>query len=220
MTDDASVRYALHRKRLAERRLDRWNRQAQALEDRRDATKSKGWRTRLTRELDRADAAYRRAAADTRHWNTEIRQRLERDRAAEQAQRLAERQLRETRAAEPVAPDDEDMSVEWEVGVDYESDGGAGSNVDINIRLRRTDGRQFGFAEATRAMSALRQNVSLGRSDPAPPGYEIAGIAWQNPDRSSRGWRRGEWDDLGGLLNVLYVASDAPDTWRLGSVDV
>lgn len=218
MTDNGSVAYALHRLRLAESRLQRWSDAAQSLEDRRDATKSKGWRTRLARELLRADRAYRRAVVSVREWRAEVRLRTERDRTL--ATKLREEPRRVMSPAAGVTDEGEDVSNEWEIGVDYDAASGAGSDVDVNIRLRRTDGRQFGFAEATRALSALRHNISLGMADPTPTGYQLADISWHNPNRAAKTWRHGDaWEDLGGLQNPLYMLSDIPDMWRLGSVD-
>ena len=213
MTDDGSVAYALRRLNMASARVQRWDEQAQRLEDRRDAMRSKAWRTRLTNELARVESLFRRAVTNVNRWRVEVRRRREAEVQAAAAQRQKER------IAPPPSDElDEDVADEWELGVDYAATSGAGSNVDINIRLRRTDGHSFGLAEATRAMSSFRRNLSLGHGDPAPAGYEVAGVSWRNPERSSRGWRSGEWTDLGGLWNVLYVASDE-GVWRLGSVD-
>lgn len=216
MTDDGSSSYALHRLRLASARQAKYLALHTRLEDRIDTLRNKGWRTRVRREQVRVGRRLDRANADYQRWTVEFRRRqsAERERAARQAApRPAER------LPAPPMPDElEDYASEWEIGLDYEATGGDASNVNVNIRLRRTDGRDFSMTEAQAALGILRDNINRGLSDPSPSGYEIAGIDWQQPERSSRGWRHGDWDQLGGLYNPLYVASDQLYL-RLGSVD-
>lgn len=208
MTPDDSAEYAFYRLGLASNRQARWLAEAIRLADREDTMRDRGWRTRVRHERERAERRLDRANRDYQSWYDRYTSR-----------RAAEAEAAAAAAAPPTPDEAEDFASEWEIGVDYDAHSGAGSDVDVNIRLRRSDGQQFGFAEATRAMSALRQNVSLGISYPAPPGYEIAGISWRSPERASRGWRSGDWSDLGGLTNPLYIVSDVPDAWRVGSVD-
>lgn len=111
----------------------------------------------------------------------------------------------------------EDVSDEWEIGVDYNGEAGGGHDVDINVRLRRADGAAFGFTEAAAAMAHFRANLSHGVSNPIPAGYRMAAINWKRPERGSMKW--GDAGDLDTFNNVLYVASDDDTAWRLGSVE-
>lgn len=215
MTDDGSSAYAFHRLRLAGARQTRHLAEYTRLQDRMDTMRSKSWRTRVRREADRVARRLDRANADYSRWTVEYRRRQARERQEQEAkQREKPKQL-----PEPVLPDDAgDYAAEWEIGLDYQASGGDGSNVDINIRIQRMDGREFSMAEAQAALSTLRDNINRGLSDPSPSGYQIASIDWRSPDRSSRGWKHGDWDEVGGLLNPLYVGSDQLYL-RLGSVD-
>lgn len=204
MKDDGSVAYANHRQGLAELRVRRWSQEVTRLEDRRDRMRSKGWRTRLTKQIRQAERALSRANADTDRWLMEAADREDR---AEQA------------ALQVADAGGEEYATEWEIGIDYEAANGPTHDVDVNIRLRRSDGSAFSYGEATRAMAALRVNIGLGKDDPAPMGYEIAGINWRSPGRASRGWRHGDWSSRGGLADVLYIASEIPDLWRVGGVE-
>lgn len=214
MTDNGSSDYAFHRLRLASVRQAKYLALYTRLGDRIDALRDKGWRTRVRNEQTRVGRRLDRANRDYQRWFSEFHRRRNR-----------ELQEREQAARKPpprppsFAPDEtDDFADEWEIGLDYEATGGDASNVNINIRLRRSDGGIFSMKEASAALGILRDNINRGMADPAPSGYEIAGIDWQSPERSSRGWRHGEWDNIGQLLNPLYVASDQLYL-RLGSVD-
>lgn len=115
--------------------------------------------------------------------------------------------------------EEEGESLEWEFSCEYLADDSS-SNVDVNFRLRRRDGKPFGQDEAKQAMRTFRAQVSAGILA-APPGYRIAGIDWRRPSKHQRGWsRHGSFpSDLGDLTNVLYIAADHPSLWRLGGID-
>ena len=111
-----------------------------------------------------------------------------------------------------------DSSAEWEFSCEYLS-GESSSNVDVNFRIRRTDGAKFDADEARRAMSMFRERVAAGHMS-APRGFRIAGIDWRNPAKSTDWTGSGSFpSSLGGLENVLYIAADHPSLWRLGGVD-
>ena len=118
-----------------------------------------------------------------------------------------------------VPPEEYDVdAVEWEFGVEYLAAGGPASNVDINIRLRRTDGLPFGADEALDVMNALKSNLSQGMNNPVPRGYHFAGINWRSPHKGSRRWKDGTKRDLEGFRTILDTAATA-SAWRLGAVD-
>lgn len=179
------------------------------------------------RELDRAARIHERAEArfddDPRRYADA---RAEAEAAHELWQQATESLIQEvsrpTRAeAERVDIEPEDFdtdAIEWEFGVEYLAAGGPGSNVDVNIRLKRTDGLPFGAAEALDVMAALRVNFSNGLDNPVPRGYRFAGINWRSPNKGSRRWKSGDREDLQALRIILDTAARA-STWRLGSVD-
>jgi hypothetical protein len=179
------------------------------------------------RELDRAAGRYDRADAkfddDPRRYAVA---RADAEAAYDFWQRMARDLVQEVARPTPAMvervaldPDEYDVdAVEWEFGVEYLSAGGPASNVDINLRLRRTDGLPFGAAEAMDVMAVLRANFAYGLSHPVPRGYRFAGINWRSPEKGSRRWKSGDDDDLNTLQVILGVAARS-SLWRLGSVD-
>lgn len=113
---------------------------------------------------------------------------------------------------------DDDAAVEWEIGVDYHPmSGPASSHVDLNIRIRRADDRPMGFTQAQRVMNELRDNINIGRANPVPRGYVVAGVDWRRPYHAFD-FTEGEPEDLEVFQNVLYIAAGT-SPWRLGGVD-
>lgn len=195
-----------------------------------DATDDVG-RTQLlelaARELDRAVKRHERAEAK---FDDDPQRYADQRAAAEDAhafwQRMARDLVQEVQRPTPamverveLEPDEFDVdAVEWEFGVEYLAAGGPASNVDVNIRLRRTDGLPMGAAEALDVMSALRTNFSNGVDAPVPRGYRFAGINWRSPNKGSRRWKSGDREDLEALRVILDTAARS-SVWRLGSVD-
>ena len=113
---------------------------------------------------------------------------------------------------------DDLMADEWEIGVDYHPVGGPpSSHVDINIRIRRTDGAAMGFKQAQRTMEELRENIRLGRDQPVPRGYMVAGVDWKRPYHAFD-FTEGSPLEFEVFRDVLYIAADT-SPWRLGGVD-
>lgn len=158
---------------------------------------------RITKRFhDDAEKAERRRLATRRPMSAVTRRRVDREHEAQLAYMEAEA-----------------LDAEWEFSCEYLAGEGS-SNVDVNFRIRRNDGRPFSADEAKRAMQTFRGQVAAGLMT-APPGYRIAGIDWRRPSKRQVGWtKHGEFPhDLGGLENVLYIAADHPSLWRLGGVD-
>ena len=75
-------------------------------------------------------------------------------------------------------------------------------------------------SEARDVMAAMMTKFDRGEDEVVPRGYEVAGVDWRRPGKGSRGWRRGDVDDLENFKNVLYIAAgDGTAKWRVGSVD-
>jgi hypothetical protein len=83
--------------------------------------------------------------------------------------------------------------------------------VNINIRIRRTDGKPMGFAEARRALLYTRNN-----GGEPPTGYLVSGCSWEDPSKSSKGWveKGNPGKNAGALSAPLYIGNIV----RLGAV--
>jgi hypothetical protein len=111
---------------------------------------------------------------------------------------------------------DDDFNTEWEIGFEYRG-GDRHKNVDVNIRIRREDGRAFGPDEAQRALYQFQQNLATEDANPVPRGYELAAIDWRRPRRSS-GWTGGD-DDYTALTHFhapMYTEKDNASAWSIG----
>lgn len=109
--------------------------------------------------------------------------------------------------------DDDDARAEWEFGVEYDADSADSSNVDINFRVERNDGRTF---TATEARDVMRHLAEHGGD--APRGYRVRAIDWRSPERhtefkSSRNVDKVQ-EDFRDVLNAV----DNVGFWRLGGV--
>lgn len=113
---------------------------------------------------------------------------------------------------------DEDSMIEWEIGVEYHPmDGASSSHVDLNIRIQRTDGAPMGFRQAQRVMNELRDNINIGRGNPVPRGYMVAGVDWRRPYHAFD-FTEGTPAEMEVFENVLFIAAGT-SPWRLGGVD-
>lgn len=120
----------------------------------------------------------------------------------------------------------DDYEAEWEIGFEYRSGSGGGGrhkNVDVNIRIRRDDGRAFGPHEAVTALRAFVANVAKGETNPVPRGYELAGIDWRRPGRrgsgASGGFSGGGEPDYAALTHFfspMYTRKDDESAWTIG----
>ena len=125
---------------------------------------------------------------------------------------------------------DDILNTEWEIGFEYRSSSGGGGrhkNVDVNVRIRRADGRAFGPAEAQRVLAQFQQNLAMFSDNPVPRGYEMAAIDWRRPAKASSGWSGGDEDyhALAQFAAPMYTRKDDASAWsinppgvRLGSV--
>lgn len=183
---------------------------ARTRKQRSDAAK-RGWATR--REFARRAAAEfaRRSAASRKGWAT---------------RRAAVTTARE--ALPPYEPPSieelEDFSDEWEIGFEYRG-ADKGSHVDVNIRIAREDGEQFGAGEAARVLTAFRQSLEYTGAPEIPAGYLMAFIDWHRP-RWGTSWQSGDDMDLVSFRNPMYTEVGDTSAWsilpagdlRLGSV--
>lgn len=110
-----------------------------------------------------------------------------------------------------------DIDVEWEMGMEYLAAGGRGSNVDINIRFARDDGRGMDHNEARAVFDAFRLAVSSRYDVALPEGYHFAAINWRRPSMHAewRGGRHTGESTLVDLLGPMVQYADQPDRWRV-----
>ena len=107
-----------------------------------------------------------------------------------------------------------------EVGLDYEAAKGTPSDVNINIRIRRTDGQGISEADAKRAIVAIAQ----GEAE-LPDDLEVSAVRWQRPQKVSKrgaaaGWRSGEPEDVFSFSSILahVVFNENGEGLRFGHV--
>lgn len=199
--DRESSEYAEYRAVRAAQRGDRWSAEAQRLYDRADTMRSKSWRTRVLREAERADRLARRARTEASNWQAEA--------VVREAEELADR-------GGVGLPDeyDDDVADEFFLTLEYEADSGRGSDVDIQLHVRRVDGAPMTAREAQHAFSVIR---SQGAHEP-PPGYEFAGIDWRRPHKASSRWTTGRNVDVAvrDFFSVLLLAPS--NAYRFGGL--
>lgn len=107
-----------------------------------------------------------------------------------------------------------------EVGLDYEAAKGTPSDININIRIRRTDGRGISQSDAKRAIVAIAQ----GESE-LPDDLEVSAVRWQRPQKVTRrgaptGWRHGDPEDVFSFTSILahVVFNENGEGLRFGHV--
>jgi hypothetical protein len=91
-----------------------------------------------------------------------------------------------------------------EFGLNYQASRGIAGDVNINIRVRRADGRGISKDDAWRAIMAI------ARGERSIPGdLEIAAVEWQRPSRGDTkgrrggGWRRGDSEDVWSFSSII-----------------
>lgn len=108
----------------------------------------------------------------------------------------------------PEEEEEEELSGEWEFGFEYEAENGPRSNVDVNFRVRRQDGKPFSLNKAKEVMRYVRENMG----DP-PKGFVIDSVNWKHPSKAFA--KEGTVEDLGNIGDsVVPMVSDVPEIWR------
>lgn len=99
---------------------------------------------------------------------------------------------------------------EWEVGFEYrpQERSRRGSAVNVNLRIRRVDGREFGLRAAQRVMDHVRQTQET------PDGYEVAGVDWNRPQWGTR-WRSGDVGDMENFFAPMYSRTRDKSVWKV-----
>lgn len=99
---------------------------------------------------------------------------------------------------------------EWEVGFEYapKERSRRGSAVNVNLRIRRVDGREFGLRAAQGVMDYVRQHQET------PSGYEVAGVDWNRPQWGTR-WRSGHVDDMENFFAPMYSRARDKSVWKV-----
>ena len=113
----------------------------------------------------------------------------------------------------------DEVEDEWEIGFEYRSAGGGGrhKSVDVNIRIRRDDGRAFGPREAQAVLAQFQANLARELPNPVPRGYDMAAIDWRRPAKASTGWSGGDQDynALSQFHAPMYTRKDDPSAWSI-----
>lgn len=113
-----------------------------------------------------------------------------------------------------------DMQSEWQFGLEYSSVGSKGErNVDVNVDIRRTDGKKMSRQEAVDAFRAFRDTRRM------PDGYKLHAIQWKRPDaweayRTKKGIAA--YDATKDLRYLFANTSDAQwgdVEWRVGGIE-
>lgn len=85
------------------------------------------------------------------------------------------------------------------------------SRVDVNVRVRRKDGKPLSLREAKRVMRAVAHGETI------PNGYEVSAICWRNPRRHSTFTCKGAQERHGPLAAVIEAIGDWTPS-RVGAV--
>lgn len=89
-----------------------------------------------------------------------------------------------------------------EIGLNYGAAKGATSDVNINVRISRTDGRGVSENDAKRALFAIASDERDIADD-----LRITGVEWQRPskatERRAPTWRSGEPDDVWSFQSIF-----------------
>lgn len=208
---DAPERWR-ERRELAQQHQQEWERVRDAVEDFQETTPEAAPRPKAARRkgrgtvrgpVGRAGARGAKAKSTTRASGTAGRQGAGRG------------GKRGTQTAKPLRPAVKKgpVSVEWEIGFKYRTTrrGRRGSDVDVNLRIRRVDGRAFGVVAARRVLAHVR------RTQETPDHYMVAGVDWKRPHAGS-GWRHGDVSDLDNFWAPMYSRDRDTSAWRFGAV--
>lgn len=208
MRDKSTVQYAEQRAAQATARARRHAAAAQRAEDAADAAQSKGWRTRRLREAERALRLMRKAVSEAKSWQAKAQTR--------RAGKAATSKRRAPRRAPSVSPDEEDFDTadEFIMAVNYrEQSTPQASHVDIQMHVRREDGRKMTAQEARGVFAELRDTGV----QTVPAGYEVAAVDWKR-GRATR-WRTGNVDEaLGNFYSILLTVDPNKYDFRLGGL--
>lgn len=106
-------------------------------------------------------------------------------------------------------------AVEWEIGFKYRTSraGKRSSDVDVNLRLRRVDGRAFTHDMAQKVLTHVR------RTQETPDGFLIAGVDWKRP-YAGTAWRHGSVGDMENFWAPMFSRDRATRAWDVKATDV
>ncbi len=133
----------------------------------------------------------------------------------EEATAVAKAERRPEPAARELV-EEEDAQAEWQFGLEYEARH-RGSNVDLNVNIRRRDGRKM---TRTEAVDAFQEYL---RYREAPAGYEVASIVYRSPESKRAaartfGSRGHAVEDLQLSFDSVIANTDLAD-WRVGGIE-
>jgi hypothetical protein len=111
-----------------------------------------------------------------------------------------------------------------EIGLTYSAaKGRIASDVNVNIRIRRTDGRGVSEDDAKRALFAIGSGEAS-----LPDDLEVSGVEWQRPQKSGRSgsssWKQGSEGDVWNfhpiVSSLLFPSRSGADygAFRMGHV--
>ena len=173
----------------------------QAVRERNQWAKKRRRGAKLPQTLDRYNRQYRQAAKKVAQLEQKV----------VQAQRLVP------------PPRQRPGSRVIEVGLNYSAAKGIASDVNINIRVSRTDGRPISIEDAKRALKAIASDEREGAEN-----LRVSGVEWQRPARATERraptWRSGDPDDVWSfqaiLAHVIFGGrrGESYDAFRFGEV--
>lgn len=107
----------------------------------------------------------------------------------------------------------DEQYTEWEFGAEYDAISGPDSDVDVNFRVMRVDGKPFNAKQATLVMQHVREKGT------PPAGYVLHAVQWRSPEKKNSRWKSSTnvRDVVENLANVMNALSKQPQSWRLGA---
>lgn len=132
----------------------------------------------------------------------------------EQRKRREVERLVKAHVPEPVAVEEveeADLAREWQFGLEYSAARGRHANVDVNVDIRRVDGKKFSAEEARAAFRTVREQGH------APAGYRVSAVEWKRPNADDR-WRSGNAAAAQGDFRFLFLNTSDED-WRVGGIE-
>lgn len=186
------------RRAVAQQKQQEWERVRDAAQDFQETTPK---------------AAPKKAAASTRGATRGARGKAGRPAKSARGKRPITTRAKVAQRARPAVK--KPRASEWELGFKYRTPRGhnrRSSDVDVNLRIRRVDGRAFDVDQARKVMDHVR------RTQETPDGFMVAGVDWKRP-YAARGWRHGNVNDMDSFWAPMYSRDRDTGAWDIQPKD-
>lgn len=200
----------------ARARMEMRSSDAEVLFNRAMRTRNKRLAARIILEAEKHAAAADRAYND---WLNALEKLTQRERRRERYERQQLKKYHAERKEiyhffhEEWEEFRDDVHTEWEFGAEYDAISGPDSDVDVNFRVVRADGRAFDAKQATLVMQHVRE-----KGEP-PVGYVLHAVQWRSPEKRNSRWKSSNnvGEVIQNLGNVMDALAKQPHSWRLGA---